>query len=82
MFDRAAFLIFLMPAFLHTVKRVEALRCVRQLDSCSCETDVDGWILDLSPLDNQKHNRNLFHAAGNDRNYTYIILIDYIPRIR
>ena len=44
----------------------DAYSCKRQLNNCSCVTNVGDWIIDLSPLDNEAHNRPLFSVDGPD----------------
>ena len=44
----------------------DAYSCERQLNNCSCVTNVNDWIIDLSPLDNEAHNRSLFSVDGPD----------------
>ncbi len=39
---------------------VNSYGCNRKLNSCSCETDRGGWILDLSPLDTAHLGRPAF----------------------
>lgn len=44
--------IFLIVGFeLGSWMSANAYSCSQQLNACSCVTDVGGWLLDLSPLD-------------------------------
>ena len=50
--------------------RVNAYSCKRQLSNCSCVTDVDGWILNLSPLDSETNGGLPFSVVKYGSNYT------------
>ena len=38
--------------------------CERQLNNCSCVTNVGGWVIDLSPLDKEAHGESAFSVSG------------------
>ena len=50
--------------------RGDAYSCEKQLSNCSCVTDVDGWILDLSPLDSETNGGSPFSVLYEGDKYT------------
>ena len=60
--------------------RCESFNCVSQLNTCSCKTDVNGWVLDLKPLDSQSPDMGKFfvhslHFPGTQYHYNPCIPI-------
>ena len=52
-------------------KSVSSFRCVQRLNSCSCVTNVYGWIFDLSPLEDGGYNPT-FSAESANNSYRYL----------